>query len=231
MDCLAEANKVSALARRRENPKALFADAAVGVANASPRGFFEAPSVMRSAAQRPAGPEPRATWSPGGSLPRAGLAQLCRASAASGGGPRAFGMKIPAAGRLAELGRRAKPAVAGEPALAGRNRKLEIVAPAAKSGKAFRVSARVAFRHPPAGAAGRALTLAPRAAQPLAFAIPSSPRAPRLFLSAPVASTRRASSRLAYGEMGFTGAPDAPAQMEWVGLALRKGLAREGRTS
>ena len=28
MDCLTEANKVSTLARRRENPKALFADAA-----------------------------------------------------------------------------------------------------------------------------------------------------------------------------------------------------------
>jgi hypothetical protein len=230
MDCLAEANKVSTLARRRENPKALFADAAVGIAGA-PRGFLEAPSVMLSAARRPAGPERRASWSPGGSLPRAGMASLWRPSAASGGGPRAFGMRIPAAGRLAGSGRTSKPPAAPRPALAGQGRKPEIAAPAKNPGKAYRVSARVAFRQPAPGAAGRAFTLAERAGQPAAFAIPTAPRPARLFASAPVAATRRASSRLAYGEMGFTGSPDAPAQVKWVGLVLRKGLAREGRTS
>jgi hypothetical protein len=199
MDCLTEANKVSTLARRRENPKALFADAAPGMAQAAPRGFLEAPSVMLSATRRPAAPERQALRNPAGRLPKAGLAQLRRSSAGSSGGPRAFGMQIPAAGRLAGAGRTAKPAAVCQTTLAGRDRKLRKITPAASMGNAFRVSARVAFR--------------------------------QLRAPARVAATERAGSRLAYGEMGFTGSPDAPAPAEWVGLVLRKGLGRESRIS
>jgi hypothetical protein len=231
MDCLTEANKVSTLARRRENPKALFADAAPGMAQAAPRGFLEAPSVMLSATRRPAAPERQALRNPAGRLPKAGLAQLRRSSAGSSGGPRAFGMQIPAAGRLAGAGRTAKPAAVCQTTLAGRDRKLRKITPAASMGNAFRVSARVAFRQPPSGAAGRAFSVAGRAGLPAASGLPAAPRLVPLRAPARVAATERAGSRLAYGEMGFTGSPDAPAPAEWVGLVLRKGLGRESRIS
>jgi len=231
MDCLTEANKVSTLARRRENPKALFAAAAPGNAKAAPRGFLEAPSVMLSAAQRPAAPEQTVSWTFGGHLPKAGMALLQRASAGSSGEPRAFGMKLSTAGRLAGAGRTAKPAVVCQTALGGRDGKLRKVAPAASMGSAFRVSARVAFRQPPSGAAGRTFTAAGRAGPPAANGLPSAPRTVPLLGPSRVTAAGRVGSRMAYGEMGFTGSPDAPAPVEWVGLVLRKGLGREARIS
>src|ERR1035438_5122178 len=42
MDCLAEANKVSTLARRRETPKALFGEASAGPSSADRRAFLDA---------------------------------------------------------------------------------------------------------------------------------------------------------------------------------------------
>jgi hypothetical protein len=88
----------------------------------------------------------------------------------------------------------------------------------------------VAFRQPPSGAAGRAFTAAGRAGLPAANGLPAARTVP-LAAPARVATGGRAGSRLAYGEMGFTGSPDAPAPVEWVGLVLRKGLGREGRIS
>ena len=231
MDCLTEANKVSTLARRRENPKPLFADAAPAIAKAAPRGFLEAPSMMLSATRRPAAPEPQALNNPGGHLPKAGMAQLPRASAGPIGGPRAFGMKIPAAGRLAGVGRPAKPAAVYQTVLVGRDRKLRKVAPAASTGSAFRVAAKVGFRPPPDGVARRAFAAPARAGLPAATGFPAAPRPVPLFAPGRAATTGRAGSRLLYGEMGFTGSPDAPAQVEWVGLVSRKGLGREYRIS
>jgi hypothetical protein len=231
MDCLTEANKVSTLARRRENPKALFADAAPGIAKAAPRGFLEAPPVMLSTTGRPAAPERKASWNFGVYLPKPGMAQLRRASAASSGEPRAFGMKLSTAGRLAGTGRTARPAVVYQTTLGGRDGKLRKVAPAASIGNAFRVSARVAFRQAPSGPAGRTVTVAGRPGPLAANGLPAAPRAVPLAPPARVAPAGRAGSRMAYGEMGFTGSPDAPAPVEWVGLVLRKGLGREARIS
>jgi hypothetical protein len=231
MDCLTEANKVSTLARRRENPKPLFADAAPGAAKAAPRGFLEAPPLTLSATQRPAAPQRRPLRNPDGRLPRANLAAPPRASAGSSGAPRAFGMKAPAAAAIVGVGRLAKPAAAGQAALAGRDRKLAKVAPAASVGNAFHVAARVAFRQPPPGAAGRAFAVAGRSGLPAVSGLPAAPRAALRFPPARVSVTERAASRLGYGGMGFTGSPDAPAPVQWVGLVLRKGLGREGRTS
>jgi hypothetical protein len=228
MDCLTEANKVSTLARRRENPKALFADAAPGIAKAAPRGFLEAPPVMLSTTGRPAAPERKTSFNFGVHFPKPGLAQLRRASAAWNGEPRAFGMKLSAAGRPAGTGRTAKPAVVYQTTLGGRDGKLRKVAPAASMGNAFRVSARVAFRQAPSGA--RAVTVAGRAGPP-AGGLPAAPRTVPLAPPARVAPAGRAGSRMAYGEMGFTGSPDAPAPVEWVGLVLRKGLGREFQIS
>ena len=231
MDCLTEANKVSTLARRRENPKALFAAPAPGIAKAAPRGFLEAPSMMLSATRRPAAPEPQALSDPGGHLPKAGMAPLSHVSAGPVGGPRAFGMKIPAAGRLAGVGRPKKPAAVYQTMLAGRDRKLRKVAPAASTGNAFRVAAKVGFRPPQDSAATRAFAVAARAGLPAASGLPAATRPVPLFAPGRAAATGRAGSRLLYGEMGFTGSPDAPAQVEWVGLASRKGLGREYRIS
>jgi hypothetical protein len=229
MDCLTEANKVSTLARRRENPKALFADAAPGIARLAPRGFLEAPSMMLSAARRPAAPERRAVRDAGGHLPEASLAQLTRASAGPAGGPRAFGMKLPGAGRPAVEGRSAKPAAMHKARLADRYRTLGKVAPAASMGKAFRVAAKVGFRPPPMSAARGARAVAARAGPPAPGGLPAASRPVSLFVPARAAATERAGSRLAYGGMGFTGSPDAPAPVEWVGLVFRKGPGRKGR--
>ncbi|MGA3095005.1 MAG: hypothetical protein ABSF25_01005 [Bryobacteraceae bacterium] len=231
MDCLTEANKVSTLARRRENPKALFAAAAPGNAKAAPRGFLEAPSVMLSAAGRPAALERRVSWNFGGRLPKAGMAQLRHASAGSSGEPRAFGMKLSTAVRPVGTAWAAKPAVVYQTALGGRDGKLRKVAPAASMGNAFRVSARVAFRQPPSGAAGRSLMAAGRAGPPAANGLAAATRTVPLLGPSRVAAAGLGGSRMAYGEMGFTGSPDAPAPVEWVGLVFRKGLGREARIS
>lgn len=231
MDCLTEANKVSNLARRRENPKPLFADAVPGSAHAAPRGFLEAPSVMLSAAAKPAGPRPRPSRSPVICLPKADLARLLRASAGPDSAPRAFGMRVPSAARMAASGRMSKPAAARWGGLSDGEGKLGKVAPAPIVGNAFHVASQVAFRPKPADSARRALTVAPRDGAPLAASLQAAPRAAFLFAPARAAVTERAGSRLGYGGMGFTGSPDAPAPVEWVGLVLRKGLGREGRIS
>ena len=231
MDCLTEANKVSTLARRRENPKALFANAAPGIVNAAPRGFAEAPSVMRSATARPAAPQSPVAWNTGSRLPRSGIAQLSRSCAGSSAGPRAFGMQILAAGRRAGWRQRTNRETACRTTPAGRDRKLREVAPAARVGNAYRVSARAPFRPPEEGGAGRAFALAARTNRPAAGGFPAASRQARLFVSAPGSVAMPANSRLAYAAMGFAGSPDAPAPVEWVGLTLRKGLGREGRRS
>jgi len=231
MDCLTEANKVSTLARRRENPKPLFAGAAPGTAKAAPHGFLEAPPLTLSVTQRPASPQRRPWRNPDVGLPTAGMAPLPRASAGSSGAPRAFGMKIPAAIGIARAGRMARPAAVRPAALAGRDWKPAKVAPAASIGNAFHVAARVAFRQPPAGAAGPTFTVAARAGLPAASGLPAAPRAAPSLPPARVSVAERAASRLGYAGMGFTGSPDAPALVEWVGLVLRKGLGREGRIS
>jgi hypothetical protein len=227
MDCLTEANKVSTLARRRENPKALFADAAMGIGKASPRGFLDAPSVMLSAAQRPAGPEPRALWNPGGHLPEPGLAKVLYASAGLMGGPREFGMKMPTGGRLVGADRPAKRAPVYQTTLTGRDQKLRKVAPGASMGNAFRVSARVGFRLPGPGAPGRNFAATERGGLPETNGLRATAREVPLIAPERAAVVGRAGSRLAFGEMGFTGAPDAPAPVEWVGLVARKGFGRE----
>jgi len=227
MDCLTEANKVSTLARRRENPKPLFADAVTGTAKLSARGFLEAPSMMLSATRRPAAPERQAWRDAGGHLPEASMAQLTRASAGAMGGPRAFGMKIPGAGRRAVAVRPGKPAAGRLTMLSERYRKPGKVAPAANMGKAFHVAAKMGFRPPPVGPR----SAAERSGPPAPRGLPAAPRPVPLFAPGRVAAAGRAGSRLMYGEMGFTGSPDAPAQAGWVGLVSRKGLAREYRIS
>jgi hypothetical protein len=80
-------------------------------------------------------------------------------------------------------------------------------------------------------AARRAFAVAARAGTPAARGLPATPRPAPLFAPGRVAATGRAGSRLAYGEMGFTGSPDAPAQVEWVGLVSRKWPGRKDRIS
>jgi hypothetical protein len=124
-----------------------------------------------------------------------------------------------------------KPAAARWGGLSDGEGKLGKVAPAPIVGNAFHVASQVAFRPKPADSARRALTVAPRDGAPLAASLQAAPRAAFLFAPARAAVTERAGSRLGYGGMGFTGSPDAPAPVEWVGLVLRKGLGREGRIS
>ena len=227
MDCLTEANKVSTLARRRENPKPLFADAAPGTAKLAARGFLEAPSMMLSATRRPAAPERQARRDIGGHLPEASLAQLTRAAAGAMGGPRAFGMSIPGAGRRAVAGRSGKLAAGRLTMLSERYRNPGKVAPAANKGNAFHVAAKVGFHAPPVGPRA----VAARSGPPAPRGLQAAPHPVPLFAPGRVAAAGRAGSRLMYGEMGFTGSPDAPAPAGWVGLVSRKGLAREYRVS
>jgi hypothetical protein len=211
MDCLAEANKVATLARRRETPKALFGEAASGSSGAEPRSFSEAAPFALLAGLRPGLRQSR----------KAGRAALLASSealhalapkAASRDARREFAVKFPARrpaapSRVARAGW--KRSGLAEKAVRG----LRGVAVSAAPGNALRVSSSAGFRLK-ASAPRRPVfrvredsagitALGARAAS-LPFAIRQErPGAPP-------------DARFAFIDMGFSTGPDAPARLAWL---------------
>jgi hypothetical protein len=211
MDCLAEANKVATLARRRETPKALFGDAAAGSSGAEPRSFSEtAPFGLLMSLRPDLRPSRKA----------AGVALVARAEALH-----ALVRNVPPRGVRRELAVNfAAPALVA-PARGARTgwkpsslaakavRGLRGIAVPAAPGNALRVSSSAAFhlkaprsrklvfaaRNQHAGMA----VLCPRTAL-LPFAVRQERPGPP------------PDARFAFIDMGFSMAPDAPARLAWL---------------
>jgi hypothetical protein len=211
MDCLAEANKVATLARRRETPKALFGEAAGGSSAAEPRRFAEAAPFGLLAGLRPGLRRSRKAVQ-AALLASSEAFHALAPKVASRDARREFAMKFTARGPAAtSRGVRAgwKPSGLAGKAVRG----LRGVEVSAAPGNALRVSSSAGFRlkalvpRRPAfrvreDSAGIA-ALGARAASP-PFAIrqerPGSPP----------------DARFAFIDMGFSTGPDAPARLAWL---------------
>ncbi len=208
MDCLAEANKVSTLARRRETPKALFGEAA-GAPNGSQRAYLEAAPFGGKAAAVPRIGLLR-KGAREAALRQAGIVAEDHTGMEGREMRRQFGMEpfTPGKARFAR-GRAAgwKTRVPG----AGRTRGLREIAVTAASGNALRISASAGFRlSAPLGpkralrAAGTGLHTAPLApgvgSRPLAFK--------QQAMGAP------GEARMAFLDVGFP--QDTPPRADWL---------------
>jgi hypothetical protein len=211
MDCLAEANKVATLARRRETPKALFGEADAGSSGAVPRSFADAPAFGLLAGLRPGLRRPGASVR-AHLLPRAEAVHGLVPDAAPRGERREFAVKfaapVPAAAfRRARTGW--KPSgLAGKAA-----RGLHGIAVSAAPGNALRVSSSAGFHLKAPDP--RKLVLAARkdragmaAIGARAASLPFAVRQDR-----PGAAP---DARFAFIDMGFSTAQDAPARLAWL---------------
>jgi hypothetical protein len=224
MDCLAEANKVATLARRRETPKAQFGEGCAGMDNAVGRAFLDtAPFGVLGGVNpglRASQTRARATW-----LPQA----VAIAKPILGAAPRAVrretGMAyagfVPAAAPFVSTSVR-KPGGLGKIAERG----LHGIAVKAAPGNAFRVSSSAGFRL--------------KGPQPrkVAFTLPTD-RGGILGKSALAASLPFAlrkerpgaagDARLAFVDMGFLPAEDAPVSLKWLAADRPEIIRRERR--
>jgi len=224
MDCLAEANKVATLARRRETPKPLFGEAAPGTSGAVRRGFPEA-APFRITPSLNAGVRWRRKADRAVPLPRAGFLAEPIAGIAPRGVPREYEMKLAASGAAAVL---RSPVAGWKPAaIAGTQaRGPRAIAVFAAPGKAMRAPASTGFRL--------------RAPDPHSFTYAAGPDrggvanvagrtgwspnvAPRAYPGAP------AKGRLAFVDMGFPAGPVAPARLGWLGVNGTGYPGRKGR--
>jgi hypothetical protein len=224
MDCLAEANKVATLARRRETPKPLFGEASPGSSSAVQRGFLEAAPFRRASGLafgvRRLGQVNRTAL-----VPRAGVVAEPLPGVAPRGARREFGIQLGASAAAAVL--RAPVAGWRPAAIAGRQaRGLRAIAVLAAPGNAVRVSASAGFRlraldpHKFTYAArpdrGGMTGVAARADwRPLA--------PPRAYPGAP------AKGRLGFVDMGFPAGPTAPSRLGWLGVNGTGYTGRKGR--
>ena len=222
MDRLAEANEVATLARRRETPKALFGEASPGSAALARRAFLDAVPF-----RIPEDRTPGLRWTPKAGrvtlLPPAVVLAQPLPDAAPRDVRRDFGRKFAA---HAPAALPSGPSAAWKPAglAAGDVRGLRAIELSAAPGNALRVSSSAGFRlrppHSPALASaastggGIAGLRARAGSRPFALRQES--------LGAP------AKTRLAFVDVGFSSAPDAPARLDWL-APDRDGIALERR--
>jgi hypothetical protein len=211
MDCLAEANKVATLARRRETPKALFGEAVAGSSSAPPRSFSSPAPLGLLAGLSPAFRRTNRTG-PVALLPRAEAFRALIPHAAPIAVRRELAVKF-SAPRVGAPSRGSRPRWKPS-SLAGKAvRGLRALAVSAAPGNALRVSASAAFhlkapssRKFDPGArytrAGAAAFGAPATSLPFALR-QERPGAPP-------------DNRFAFIDMGFSTAPDAPARIAWL---------------
>jgi hypothetical protein len=224
MDCLAQANKVATLARRRETPKALFGEASGEPASAARRAFPDAPPFRLLAGLSPDVKPPRQSG-------RVTLFPL--AAALSEAVPRAvphdvrreFGMKLAVSASMAiPHGPSAvwKPAGLGGKAA----RRLRGIAVAAAPGNALRVSSSAGFRlkapqSPKAALAALSEDCGMAGIAARAGSLPFTLRQERRGAAT--------DDRLAFVEMKFSSAPDAPARLDWLSADGATAIGRERR--
>ena len=224
MDCLAEANKVATLARRRETPKALFGEGCAGSESAAGRAFLDAAPFGLLAGLNPGLKPPRrsarSAW-----LPQA----VALAKPISGAAPHdlrpepgmAYAAFTPAAVSHG-------PTAVRKPAGLGRieARGFHSIAVSAAPGNALRVSSSAGFRlkapHPPRLAFTAPMDRGGTAGMSArAGSLPFAVRKER-----PGAA---ADARLAFVDMGFSPAADAPARLKWLAADRAQVTGRERR--
>ena len=223
MDCLAEGNKVATLARRRENPKPLFGEASPGSSSAR-REFPEAAPFRLAAGLKP-GVRRLRKADRAALLARAGILAEPVPSVAPREARREFGIKTAASGRVAiphgPPGGRKGASMAGTQA-----RGLRAIAAFAAPGNAVRVSSSAGFRL--RAPDPHKFTYAARQ-EPGGIARVAARAGTRLFTGPPAYLGMPAEGRLAFVDMGFPAAPDAPARLDWIGANGAAHAGRKGR--
>jgi hypothetical protein len=212
MDCLAEANKVATLARRRETPKALFGDASMGSASADRRAFLDPAPFALLAGLNPGLKQTRKDGR-AALLPHAvTLAEPLR-GVAPPDARREFGIRF-ALPALTLVPRR--PAAAWKPSPLGgrRARGLRAVPVSAVPGNALRVSSSAGFRLKAPAQPTLNYAARPDRAGIAGLSARAGSRPFALRQDPPAAP---ANARLAFIDMGFSSAPDAPARLDWLG--------------
>ena len=223
MDCLAEANKVSTLARRRETPKALFGEASEG--SSARRAFLDAAPFGILAGLSPGVRQPRernrlALLPRAGALaeplagvrPQRGAAEICDEIC------RLYAPVTLPHGPSAEW----KPGgLGGTP-----THPLMGIAVAAAPGSALRVSSSAGFRlqapHPPS------VTYTARTGHGGIAGMKARAES-RLSPLRQECRGAAADARLAFVEMGFSSAPEEPARLGWLAAERETDIERERR--
>jgi hypothetical protein len=228
IDCLTEANKVATLARRRETPKAVFAEPLPALANAVSRPMPNAQggSQMGQTASSIALPKAdgalrrrmlgaggengaAAQWPPRSTQrhPALSLDDEAIPGALDSAPCREFGFLTPPAHSLCTP--EAKP-TAWKAQFSKRDpQSPAAMAPQPFAGNALRVSASAALRP------GKPEV--PRVRAAVALEKSALRRASRVRVLTPPPEAEAPAARLTYVDLAFTAAPDAPARLEWIG--------------
>ena len=226
MDCLAEANKVSTLARRRETPKALFGEACVGSSSEARRAF-----LMSAPFGLVAGLNPNARRLRKGDRialsPRGVVFTAPVPAVAPRGVRRQFGTTFAASTAPATAVPRG-PSAGWKPAsLSGsKARGLHGIAVSAATGNALRVSSSAGFRL--RAASPRKVAYAARTDSDLVAGIRAR-AGQRPFALRQDCQGPPGDGRLAFVDMGFSSAPDATARLDWLAADKATYIGRERR--
>jgi hypothetical protein len=225
MDCLAEANKVSTLARRRETPKALFGEACAGSSSEARRAF-----LMTAPFGLVAGLKPNVRRLREGDrvalFPRGVVFAAPVPAVASLGVRRQFGTTFGASTAPAAVPR--GPSAGWKPASfsGGKAGGLRGIAVSAATGNALRVSSSAGFRlraaSPPRAA------YAARTDRDLVAGIRAR-AGQRPFALRQDCQGAPGDGRLAFVDMGFSSAPDATARLDWLAADNATSIGRERR--
>jgi len=224
MDCLAEANKVATLARRRETPKALFGEASAGSLTSPRRAFLEAAPLGILAGLNPSlrGPRPHGRIA---LLPRAAAIAKPAPGVAPRGVRREFGVRLAASTPAAVPH---GPSACWKPARLGnaQARGLRDIAVSAAAGNALRVSSSAGFRLKAPGPTRLAYAVRTGGGRMVGMRASATSRPFALLQEGAGAA---ADARLAFVDMGFSSSPEAPARLDWLAAGRVAVIGRERR--